>query len=135
MAEVFARDAGENCFGSRRGVWELTDVPGVVVLYNNNPYAAGKWLREDETQRIRERLVALGCEVLAYAEYPPPGEEDAGYTYAMIVRGDDDLVAVVASHETGETWKGRWNDTPPPMTPEQWERWRADLKANPHVPE
>jgi hypothetical protein len=86
--ELFARDAArdacENHFPSRRGVWYYEDLD-VLVIYNNNPYAAGPQYREAETAEIRELLRAAGIKELAYATYPPAGEKDAGYTYALVL--------------------------------------------------
>src|SRR5262245_14898694 len=37
VAKAFAKDANENHFSSRRGVWFLENA-GVLCVYNNNPY-------------------------------------------------------------------------------------------------
>ena len=84
MAEFYARDAFEAHWRSRRGLWELGDV-GLLCLYNNNPYAHDPTLRDKETAEFRRKLKVEGIKEVAYATYPPEGQEYAGYTYAMII--------------------------------------------------
>jgi hypothetical protein len=80
MAKLAAQDAYENHFESRWGVYYV-EGEGVVCLYNNNPYKAGKHLREEETQRFRAKLRERGLKELAYAT------TDDGYSYAMLIQG------------------------------------------------
>ncbi len=89
-----ARDAHENNFPSRRGVYGFSDA-NALCLYNNNPWAHDSALRDLETAEFRQRLAEAGIPKLAYATYPPPGEEGAGYTYAMIIGAGADRVAWV----------------------------------------
>jgi hypothetical protein len=89
FAEMCAWDAHENHFPHRRGIWD-TELENVIVLYNNNPYAKGQHYRDEETDRIRERLAVEGMEELAYATYPPEGKEQAGYTYAMVIQATEE---------------------------------------------
>jgi len=93
-ASICAADASENHFESRRGIypmtlWDSVSFGGVLCIYNNNPYSAGSHFREEETARIRAWLHEQKIEELGYATYPPDGEE-AGYTYAMLIRADQD---------------------------------------------
>jgi transcriptional regulator with XRE-family HTH domain len=88
-AYMCAADASENFFPSRRGVWYLEDL-GALCFYNNNPYDLYPRRREEEVAEFRKRLKSAGIRELAYATYPPPGEEDAGYTFAMIVDAGQD---------------------------------------------
>jgi hypothetical protein len=96
QAECFAWDAHENHFESRRGSWPIADKDGkprkrpVICLYNNNPYKDPAW-REEETAEIRKRMALVGIKELAYATYPPEGDESAGYTYALIMEGPNDF--------------------------------------------
>jgi hypothetical protein len=95
FAEACAWDAHENHFPTRRGIWFITNMENVVVLYNNNPYAKGRHYRDEETDRIRERLAVEGMEEVAYVTYPPEGEEQAGYTYAMVIRATEEQQRVL----------------------------------------
>lgn len=85
FAKACARDASENHFPSRRGAWHIVDLD-VLVLFNNNPYANFPSLRDEETAKFRQRLAAKGLVELAYATYPPAGQQDAGYTYALVIQ-------------------------------------------------
>src|SRR5262249_42024328 len=84
LAEASARDAHENSYDTRRGVWHLEDV-GALCFYNNNPYEKYPTLRDEEVAEFRKRLKAASITELAYATYPPPGAEEAGFTFALIV--------------------------------------------------
>ena len=88
FASLTAKDASENHFPSRRGVWYFDDLD-VLVLYNNNPYEKFPTLRDEETAEFRRRLAAEGIKELAYATYPVGGESD-GYTYAMVIDASQD---------------------------------------------
>ena len=89
LAKNAAKVAGENYFSSRRGIWHLADLD-VLCVYNNNPYAADPTLRDKETAQFREWLKQQGIKELAYDVYPEEGEEDAGYTYAMLLDASQD---------------------------------------------
>jgi transcriptional regulator with XRE-family HTH domain len=95
-ARNFAQDACENHFSSRRGVWIIEDL-GVLCLYNNNPYSQYPTLRDEELAEFRRRMKAEGIKELAYATYPPEGEEDAGYTYAMLIDAGEDRMSWVSN--------------------------------------
>jgi transcriptional regulator with XRE-family HTH domain len=84
LAYKCALDACENHFPSRRGIWFFEDVE-VLCLYNNNPWEDHPELRANETREFRRRMKEEGIKELAYETYPPEGQEDAGYTYAMII--------------------------------------------------
>lgn len=80
FAAACAKDAHENHFPVRRGTWYLED-PGVVVLFNNNPYQERyASLRDEELAVFRRELVVKGIRELGYATYPADG-----YTYAMVL--------------------------------------------------
>src|SRR5262249_8078751 len=73
LAGILARDAHENYFSSRRGVWYLED-ERVLCLYNNNPYEQFPALRDQELAEFRRRMRTEGFEELAYATYPLEGQ-------------------------------------------------------------
>jgi transcriptional regulator with XRE-family HTH domain len=84
-----AWDACENHFPSRRGVWIFED-EGILCLFNNNPYAHMPTRRDEELAEFRRRMKVEGIQEVAYATYPPEGEEDAGYTYALLIKAGAD---------------------------------------------
>jgi hypothetical protein len=89
LAYLAAFDAYEDNFQTRRGIWFDQDSK-VWYLYNNNPYASDPTLRDQETDEFRRRLKEAGIKELAYATYPDEGEEDAGYTYAMLIEAGEE---------------------------------------------
>jgi hypothetical protein len=95
-----ARDAHENHFPSRRGVWYFED-KDVLVFWKNNPYANRPTLRDEETAAFCAELAARGIEELAYATYPPEGDEGAGYTYALVVNASRDRESELSDIMTG----------------------------------
>jgi hypothetical protein len=90
-----AKDAHENYFSSRRGIWLFED-NGIVCVYNNNPYADDAKRRDRETAAFRARMKAARIREVAYATYPPAGKEDAGYTYALLLKADDSKLSFIA---------------------------------------
>jgi hypothetical protein len=86
-ARDLAKLAFEKWFHSRRGVWYEDDE--VLCVYNNNPYANDSKLRDKETAKFRGWLKQNGIKERAYATYPETGE-DAGYTYAMLLKVSND---------------------------------------------
>lgn len=87
-ASCLAKDAYENHFTSRRGLWYFGDL-NVTCLYNNNPWEGDPGRRETETREFRRLIDAEGIEELAYEVYPEEGES-AGYSYAMILDVDQE---------------------------------------------
>jgi len=108
MAQGFAEEAYENHFHTRRGTWTLLgprtgkvgedhDDGGqveAVCYYDNNPYPgdlagcnprALRPTRDAMLAELRVWMVAEGIPELGFGSYPPPGEEDAGYTIAIIL--------------------------------------------------
>jgi len=90
LAFAYARDAHENNFHLRRGIWLLEDV-GILCVFNNAPTTG----RDEETAEFRRRMGAAGIEELAYATYPSEGQDDAGYTYAMLLKAGHDRMQFV----------------------------------------
>ncbi|WP_165245545.1 hypothetical protein [Paludisphaera soli] len=84
LAQDLALHACEDHFPTRRGVWFIEEA-GVLCLFNNNPYEGFPTLRDEELAEFRRLLDVEGLRELAYATYPPEGDEDPGYTYAMII--------------------------------------------------
>jgi hypothetical protein len=93
MAELCARYAGEEEFHSRRGCYPLEcndlevgwDDGTVLCLYDNNPYKAGREFRDRQLARFRQRLDQRGYKEVGFATDPPEGEEQAGYTFALLI--------------------------------------------------
>jgi len=85
LAYHLAADANENNFPSRWGVWYFEDVD-VLCFYDNNPNG----FRDNVIAEFRKQLGAAKIKELAFATYPPVGEQDAGYTCAMIVDASRD---------------------------------------------
>jgi transcriptional regulator with XRE-family HTH domain len=98
LAYGCARVAFREDFSSRRGVYLLTTAGerGVLCLYNNNPWANHPTLRDEETAEFRKRLKSRRLKELAYASYPPEGQEDAGYSYAMLIDAGEEEMSWVA---------------------------------------
>lgn len=96
QARHWAKDAYQAHFPSRRGIF-FVEAQNVLVLYNNNPWARHRELRELETAEFRRSLAAAGIKELAYATYPLEGGKDAGYTYAMILDASEDKIEWVAN--------------------------------------
>lgn len=94
LATIYAREAHEDLFSSRRGMWHFTDYEG-LLYYNNNPWAADPLLRKDETERIVVRLRALGIKVVAGGEY---GER---------IEGTEELYTITLLLDCKPT---RWNE-------------------------
>jgi hypothetical protein len=85
-----AKDAQENFFSSRRGIWDY-EREGMFVLYDNNP-TRSKSIRVRAITLVHEALKRNDVKVLGEAYYPIGGQ-DAGYTWAL----------VVDAHDTGES--------------------------------
>ena len=86
-----ACDAHENHFPSRSGIWFFED-QGVLCVFNNNPYAKYPTLRDEEVAQFRQKLRAEGIKELAYATYPGEGDEQPGYTYALLIDAGEDKI-------------------------------------------
>jgi hypothetical protein len=86
VARGAAREAHEQNFSSRRGVYALSDAPDTVVVYDNNPIPE----RDGEHAAL---LTATQARVLAQASWPEGGPS-AGYTAAWVLRGPDALARV-----------------------------------------
>ena len=84
LAGALAEEAHEDYFPSRRGVWYLERY-AVLCLYNNNPYTVDPARRDRELAEFRRRLQAEGIAELAFATYPPEGDDYPGYTYALLM--------------------------------------------------
>lgn len=84
LAEHLAKDAGENHFSERRGVWWLEDV-GAVCVFNNNPYRDDPFRRDEELLKLRERSEARGYRELGFGTHPPRPGPQPDYSYALII--------------------------------------------------
>jgi hypothetical protein len=112
LAEVCARFAHEEEFDTPSGCFrldcaklELDPDDGVLVcVYDNYPFKAGSQFRERQLCRFRQRLDQRGYRELAFAGYPPEGQEQAGYTFAMIIDdGTPEMLEEVAAIYQEET--------------------------------
>lgn len=77
-----AKDAQENFFSSRRGIWDY-EREGLFVLYDNNPTRAAS-IRERAIALVHEALAKHKVKALGEAYYPLVGQ-DAAYTWALVV--------------------------------------------------
>jgi hypothetical protein len=77
-----AKEANEDLFEHRRGIWDCGD--GISCLFDNDPNAHCAV----EIETLRTMLTDAGCIEVELATYPPPGHADSTYTLAMLVRGD-----------------------------------------------
>ncbi|XXT18804.1 hypothetical protein WME94_52115 [Sorangium sp. So ce429] len=85
-AREIARDAHDNSFHSRRGSGKWF-VAGQVIgfyIYDNNPWEHDKTLRDRHYAELIATMEARGCRLAGRASYPDAGQEDAGYTLALI---------------------------------------------------
>jgi hypothetical protein len=107
LATACARFAFEREFDSRRGCYpiELERNGVILVLFNNNPYAAGKHFRNEELRRVRQRLNQLGIAELGYGVWPTKGKQ-VGYSYALLLdRWSPQMQAAVIKAVEEETNK------------------------------
>jgi hypothetical protein len=106
LVEAAAKDACENNFSSRRGIYFITyrdsdseyaDPAGAICIYNNNPYKDPAQ-REGEIAAFRQWLAANGYRELSAAYYPTKdsGDPQPGYTFAMLIAGDEEQVDEVS---------------------------------------
>jgi hypothetical protein len=94
IAHEMAKEAFEQHFPSRRGVWYLEEF-GILCFYDNNPYAGCPRLREHQTAAFRLLIQKAGIDELAYATYPPAGEKDAAYTFALLLNAGETHMPLV----------------------------------------
>jgi hypothetical protein len=89
LANSCAEEAHIHHMSSHYGVFCIqddddADDKGILVIYDNHPYAKNVLLRERELDETRSRLHAEGFAELAFATFPKSGDGD-GYTYAMVI--------------------------------------------------
>jgi hypothetical protein len=93
-----------------------TEVFPAVFVISNHSCSLGEPLMNEEKQRIRERLAALGVvKELAYAEYPPGGERNS-YAYSLVLLGRGEIIEDVVRDEAALS-----SERAEPMTAEEWE--------------
>ncbi|HEY1068800.1 MAG TPA: hypothetical protein VGE52_21950 [Pirellulales bacterium] len=87
-AKRLAKQAHNKEFATRVGVWQIDEHR--LCVFNNNPWADDAGRRDRETAAFRDWLNSAGITELGYATYPPAGDPDAGYTYAMLLAAGED---------------------------------------------
>jgi hypothetical protein len=111
VAEYYARDAHENHFPNRRGIFHL-ETFGVMLLYDNNPFEKYPTLRDEMIAEFRRRMRAEGIEELGYATYPGEDDPDGqpGYTVAVLIGAGPEKASWVADTMWEIDWTlGPWN--------------------------
>jgi hypothetical protein len=98
LAVACARKASDEEFHVWRGAYGLIcddddhDDGAILVIFDNAPPKAGFHHRDQAIARFRQRIDQLGHVVLASASWPPPGEDQAGYTVAVLIDNwDEDM--------------------------------------------
>jgi transcriptional regulator with XRE-family HTH domain len=94
LAANAAKDAHENNFSSRRGVY-VVERAG-IVYYDNNPFKLPREQdpREDLISRFRDFLKRSGLKEKASAYWPVSGESK-DYTFAMAIQADEYMLDAV----------------------------------------
>ncbi len=94
-ANAYAKEANEQHFEIRQGVWYLGDTQGAFI-FNNNPYEADPFERQKQMERVARRLKKIGITVLAKGGY---GELIRGanepYTTGMLVDADEESMGEI----------------------------------------
>jgi hypothetical protein len=96
FAPVCARTAHEDHFSTRWGTWIIDEMPGVLVVFGNHFYKNHPARQAEEIEELKGRFEATGIEVLGLASYPTSGPDD-GYSYAMVLRAEEEAEPFVAS--------------------------------------
>jgi len=96
FAGACAKTAHEDFFATRWGTWIVDEMPGVLVVFSNHFYRSFPKRQTEEIDELRRRFAAAGIEVLGLATYPTSGPAD-GYSYAMVLRADENDEPAVAS--------------------------------------
>lgn len=91
LAANAARDAQEENFSSRRGLYEVEGVG--IVFYDNNPFSLPRETdpREDLISEIRAYLNRSELNEKASAYWPTSGEEQ-DYTFAMVIEAEGFMI-------------------------------------------
>ena len=88
--------ASEHEFHSHRGIYPLTDHGKTTIcIYNNHPYANDPARRDRELASFREFLALEEITELGFATWPPEGDEQPGYTYAMIIDAPEERLLLL----------------------------------------
>jgi hypothetical protein len=113
FATLYAKDRHENDFATRRGYFTVSDVPTAsghaFCIFDNRPYrkegtgnAIDHRRREKLMELFREKLKHGAIFELGCGAYPTPGEEQAGYSSAIMLDADDSKTEMIidAFHES-----------------------------------
>lgn len=96
-AAILAKYAHTDLFESRRGIRHIGD--DLILVYNNNPYAADPGRRDEEMALLEVWLGQVGLPALATASYPTEGDS-AGYTAVILTSGtEEDVTRISAKYE------------------------------------
>ena len=102
FATLHAEDRHNNDFATRRGYFIVPDLPTssgkAFCLFDNRPYTkadGGNRRREKLMELFREKLKDAGISELGYGTYPRAGEEQAGYTSAIMLDADESKTQII----------------------------------------
>jgi hypothetical protein len=117
FATLHAEDRSKNDFATHRGYFILSDMPTAsgkaFCLFDNRPYTkadGGNRRREKLLELFREKMKDADITELGYGTYPPPGEEQAGYTYAiMLDAGDSKTEIIIEAFEQSVRETDEWH--------------------------
>jgi hypothetical protein len=132
FATLHAEHRNKNDFATRRGYFIVPDMPTAsgkaFCLFDNRPYrkeGGGNTMDHRRRQKLmelfREKLRDAGISELGYGTYPPPGQELAGYTSAIILDADDSKTQIIIDgfHESVR----------------ETDEWHANARDQEHEPE
>jgi len=90
LATALASYAQEHNFESHQGCYTIGyGEAEILVIYDNAPDNRGPQYRVEELGLFRAHLADQRIRELAFASYPAAGEENAGYSYAMLIDMSD----------------------------------------------
>ena len=111
IASEYAKQAYEDHFSSRRGVWVIEALQltteKFLLYYNNNPYSFDSKARDSEMSRIKKRLKEMAISTLSVKSYGGVIDgSDHKYTVTMLFDCNDSRiedVENVINEEVGKT--------------------------------
>lgn len=95
LADHYAREAHQNHFEGRRGVWRID--ADFVIYYNNNPYSSFPEARERENELIEKTLRKEGIKTIAKGQFGAPiADSNELYTTALLLQASGDDIHIVS---------------------------------------